>query len=196
MRRADGVTTAVLLVVAVAAGAVAARVDAWWPTLTATTTRGAAGDVVTAGPVRVRVDDVRTGSTLVAGWAGDELTTGGAWVAVDLALSGTDADANVAVMELRDAHGRDHASSTRTTSDLVGRFVAPDVPQRGTVVFEVPERALDGDLVLRVLTESQDADVDRPQAVAEVDLGRLDAPAPGAVVEPLETEVVPGGWDA
>lgn len=195
MRRADGVTTAVLLVVAVAAGALVARVDAWWPTLTATTTRGATGDLVAAGPVKVRVDDVRTGTTLAAGWAGD-LTTGGAWVAVDLALSGTAAEANVAVMELRDAHGRDHESSARTTSDLVGRFVAPDVPQRGTVVFEVPERALGDDLVLRVLTESQDADVDRPQAVAEIDLGRLEAPAPGAVVEPLETAVVPGGWDA
>ncbi|UKJ62664.1 hypothetical protein H1Q78_12980 [Cellulosimicrobium cellulans] len=190
-RRAHVVVTVVLLVLAVGVGAAVARVDAWWPTLTATTSRGHVGDVVTAGPLRVRVDDVRTGTTLEDGL--DTLTTDGVWVAVDLAVSGTTREAGIEVLELRDAAGRDHAASHRASSSMMSTFVDPDVPEAGTVVVEVPARALDGDVVLRVLTEHDDADIDRPQAIAEIALGRLDPPA-DAVVEVLPPALVPGGW--
>jgi len=191
-RRADAVVTAVLLVLAVGVGAAVARVDSWWPTFTATTTRGAVGDVVTAGPLRVRVDEVRTGTVLEDGL--DTLTTGGVWVAVDLAVSGTTTEAVIETLELRDAAGRDHEVSHRARSSMMSTFVDPDVPEAGTVVVEVPARALDGDVVLRVLTEHQDADIDRPQAIAEIDLGRLEPPADGAVVEVRSPALVPGGW--
>ncbi|MFD5330902.1 hypothetical protein ACFWH7_03215 [Cellulosimicrobium cellulans] len=75
-------------------------------------------------------------------------------------------------------------------------FVDPDVPEAGTVVVEVPARALDGDVVLRVLTEHDDADIDRPQAIAEIDLGRLAAPEAATVVEVVPPALVSGGWDA
>ncbi|WP_156186422.1 hypothetical protein [Cellulosimicrobium funkei] len=191
-RRADVVVTVVLLVLAVGVGAAVARVDAWWPTLTATTSRGDVGDVVTAGPLRVRVDDVRTGAVLEDGF--DTLTTDGVWVAVDLAVSGTTTEAGIEALELRDAEGRDHAASHRVSSSMTSTFVDPDVPEAGTVVVEVPARALEGDVVLRVLTEHDDADIDRPQAVAEIDLGRLELPAADAVVEVLPPALVPGGW--
>ncbi|MFJ2520407.1 hypothetical protein ACIOWF_15660 [Cellulosimicrobium cellulans] len=191
-RRADVVVTVVLLVLAVGVGAAVARVDAWWPTLTATTSRGDVGDVVTAGPLRVRVDDVRTGAVLEDGF--DTLTTDGVWVAVDLAVSGTTKEAGIEALELRDAEGRDHAASHRVSSSMTSTFVDPDVPEAGTVVVEVPARALEGDVVLRVLTEHDDADIDRPQAVAEIDLGRLELPAADAVVEVLPPALVPGGW--
>lgn len=191
--RADRTVTVVLLVVTVAVGAAVARVDSWWPTLTATTSRGEVGDVVTAGPLRVRVDDVRTGTTLEEGF--DTLTTGGVWVAVDLAVSGATAEAGLEVVELRDAAGRDHEASRRVRNAMMSTFVDPDVPEAGTVVVEVPARALEGDVVLRVLTEHQDADLDRPQAIAEIDLGRVEEPAPGDVVEVLSPALVPGGWD-
>ncbi|MFF2267791.1 hypothetical protein ACFVTZ_05975 [Cellulosimicrobium cellulans] len=192
-RRADVVVTVVLLVLAMGVGAAVARVDAWWPTLTATTSRGDVGDVVTAGPLRVRVDDVRTGTVLEDGF--DTLTTDGVWVAVDLAVSGTTKEAGIEVLELRDAEGRDHAASHRVSSSMMSTFVDPDVPEAGTVVVEVPARALEGDVVLRVLTEHDDADIDRPQAVAEIDLGRLEPPTADAVVEVLPPALVPGGWD-
>ncbi|MDF2806731.1 MAG: hypothetical protein K0S43_1677 [Cellulosimicrobium sp.] len=191
-RRVDVVVTVVLLVLAVGVGAAVARVDAWWPTLTATTSRGDVGEVVTAGPLRVRVDDVRTGAVLEDGF--DTLTTGGVWVAVDLAVSGTTKEAGIEALELRDAEGRDHAASHRVSSSMMSTFVDPDVPEAGTVVVEVPARALEGDVVLRVLTEHDDADIDRPQAVAEIDLGRLERPAADAVVEVLPPALVPGGW--
>ena len=78
-------------------------------------------------------------------------------------------------------------------------FVVPDTArstatQTPPVVVEVPARALEGDVVLRVLTEHDDADIDRPQAVAEIDLGRLELPAADAVVEVLAPALVPGGW--
>ena len=193
-RRAHVVVTVVLLVLAVGVGAAVARVDAWWPTLTATTSRGAVGEVVTAGPLRVRVDDVRTGTVLEDGF--DTLTTDGVWVAVDLAVSGTTREAGIEVLELRDAAGRDHGASHRVSSSMMSTFADPDVPEAGTVVVEVPARALDGDVVLRVLTEHDDADVDRPQAIAEIDLGRLAVPEAGAVVEVVPPALVPGGWDA
>jgi len=193
-RRADRAATVVLLVLAVVVGAAVARVDTWWPTLTPTTTRGDVGDVVTAGPLRVRVDDVRTGTTLEDGY--DTLTTGGVWVAVDLAVSASTREASIDTLELRDAAGRDHEASQRAGNRILSRYVDPDVPEAGTVVVEVPERALDGDLVLRVLTEHQDADLDRPQAIAEIDLGRVEAPAAGTVVEVVGPALVPGGWDA
>lgn len=192
-RRVDRVVTVVLLVLAVVVGAAVARVDTWWPTFTSTTSRGAVGETVTAGPVRVRVDDVRTGTVLED--ALDTLTTDGVWVAVDLAVSGTTREAGIEVLELRDAEGRDHEASHRVSNSMMSTFVGPDVPEAGTVVVEVPARALEGDLVLRVLTEHQDADVDRPQAVAEVDLGRVEAPADGDAVEVLAPALVPGGWD-
>lgn len=192
-RRADVVVTVVLLLLAVGVGAAVARVDTWWPTLTATTTRGGVGEVVTAGPLRVRVDDVRTGTVLENGF--DTLTTDGVWVAVDLAVSGTTAEAGVEVLELRDAEGRDHEASHRASNAMMSTFVDPDVPEAGTVVVEVPARALAGDVVLRVLTEHDDADIDRPQAIAEIDLGRLEPPATDAVVEVLPPALVPGGWD-
>lgn len=191
-RRVDVVVTVVLLVLAVGVGAAVARVDAWWPTLTATTSRGDVGEVVTAGPLRVRVDDVRTGAVLEDGF--DTLTTGGVWVAVDLAVSGTTKEAGIKALELRDAEGRDHAASHRVSSSMMSTFVDPDVPEAGTVVVEVPARALEGDVVLRLLTEHDDADIDRPQAVAEIDLGRLQRPAADAVVEVLPPALVPGGW--
>lgn len=191
-RRVDVVVTVVLLVLAVGVGAAVARVDAWWPTLTATTSRGDVGEVVTAGPLRVRVDDVRTGAVLEDGF--DTVTTGGVWVAVDLAVSGTTKEAGIEALELRDAEGRDHAASHRVSSSMMSTFVDPDVPEAGTVVVEVPARALEGDVVLRVLTEHDDADIDRPQAVAEIDLGRLERPAADAVVEVLPPALVPGGW--
>ncbi|MFJ4230715.1 hypothetical protein [Cellulosimicrobium cellulans] len=191
-RRADVVVTVVLLVLAVGVGSAVARVDAWWPTLTATTSRGDVGDVVTAGPLRVRVDDVRTGAVLEDGF--DTLTTDGVWVAVDLAVSGTTKEAGIEALELRDVEGRDHAASHRVSSSMTSTFVDPDVPEAGTVVVEVPARALEGDVVLRVLTEHDDADIDRPQAVAEIDLGRLELPAADAVVEVLPPALVPGGW--
>jgi hypothetical protein len=72
--------------------------------------------------------------------------------------------------------------------------VDPDVPEAGTVVVEVPARALEGDVVLRVLTEHDDADIDRPQAIAEVDLGRIEPPADGEAVEVLAPALVTGGW--
>jgi len=193
-RRSRVVVTVLLLVLAVGAGAAVSRVDSWWPTLTATTSRGAVGDVVAAGPLRVRVDDVRTGTTLEDGF--DTLTTDGVWVAVDLAVSGTTAEAGIEALELRDAEGRDHAASHRVSNSMMSTFVDPDVPEAGTVVVEVPARALDGGVVLRVLTEHDDADVDRPQAIAEIDLGRLERPTADAVVEVLEPALVPGGWDA
>ncbi|WP_157759481.1 hypothetical protein [Cellulosimicrobium cellulans] len=192
-RRADVVVTVVLLLLAVGVGAAVARVDAWWPTLTSTTTRGDVGEVVTAGPLRVRVDEVRTGTVLEDGF--DTLTTGGVWVAVDLAVSGTTKEAGIEALELRDAEGRDHEASHRVSNSMMSTFVDPDVPEAGTVVVEVPARALDGDVVLRVLTEHDDADIDRPQAVAEIDLGRLDVPAADAVVEVLSPALVPGGWE-
>ncbi|WP_426309783.1 hypothetical protein [Cellulosimicrobium sp. E-16] len=191
-RRADVVVTVVLLVLAVGVGAAVARVDTWWPTLTATTTRGDVGEVVTAGPLRVRVDDVRTGTVLEDGF--DTLTTDGVWVAVDLAVSGTTNEAGIEALELRDAEGRDHAATHRASSSMMSTFVDPDVPEAGTVVVEVPARALEGGVVLRVLTEHDDADIDRPQAVAEIDLGRLELPAADAVVEVLAPALVPGGW--
>ncbi|WP_454042660.1 hypothetical protein [Cellulosimicrobium sp. Marseille-Q8652] len=191
-RRGDRVATVALLVLAVVVGAAVSRVDTWWPTLTTTTTRGAVGEVVTAGPLRVRVDDVRTGTVLEDGF--DTLATDGVWVAVDLAVSGTTREAGIEVLELRDADGRDHEASHRVSNRMMTTFVDPDVPEAGTVVVEVPAEALEGDVVLRVLTEHQDADVDRPQAVAEVDLGRVGPPADGDTVEMLEPALVPGGW--
>ncbi|WP_251149870.1 DUF4352 domain-containing protein [Cellulosimicrobium sp. Marseille-Q4280] len=191
-RRGDRVVTAVLLALAVAVGAAVSRVDTWWPTLTSTTTRGAVGEVVTAGPVRVRVDDVRTGTVLEDGF--DTLATDGVWVAVDLAVSGTTQEAGLEVLELRDADGRDHEASHRVRNPMMSTFVDPDVPEAGTVVVEVPAEALEGDVVLRVLTEHQDADIDRPQAVAEIDLGRVGPPPDGGTVEMLEPALVPGGW--
>ncbi|MFB8230226.1 hypothetical protein [Cellulosimicrobium sp. NPDC055967] len=192
-RRADVVVTVVLLLLAVGVGAAVARVDTWWPTLTATTTRGDVGEVVTAGPLRVRVDDVRTGTVLEDGL--DTLTTDGVWVALDLAVSGTTAEAGIEALELRDAEGRDHEASHRASNTMMSTFVDPDVPEAGTVVVEVPARALDGDVVLRVLTEHDDADIDRPQAVAEVDLGRLEPPAADVVVDVVRPALLPGGWD-
>jgi len=192
-RRPATAVTVLLVVVAVLVGAAVARVDAWWPVLTATTTHGEAGEVVTAGPVRVRVDGVRTGSVLADG--GEMLTTGGVWVGVDLALSGTVDDAVPAVLELRDARGRDYAASTRAGNLLASVPHAADVPEGGTVLFELPAEALAGDLVLRVLTEVHDADVDRPQAVAEIALGSARPPAADVVLEPAEDALVPGGWD-
>ncbi|MFH6691011.1 hypothetical protein QVL82_19570 [Cellulosimicrobium funkei] len=186
--------TVVLLVLAVGAGAAVSRVDTWWPTLTPTTSRGAVGEVVTAGPVRVRVDDVRTGTTLDDG--SGPLTTDGVWVVVDLAVSGTTGEASVEVVELRDAAGRDHEASRRVGNQVLSTFADPDVPEAGTVAVEVPARALEGDLVLRVLTEHQDADLDRPQAIAEVDLGRVAPPAAGDSLETVRPALVPGGWDA
>ncbi|GEM_PF-1622527 len=192
-RRADVVVTVVLLLLAVGVGAAVARVDTWWPTLTATTTRGDVGEVVTAGPLRVRVDDVRTGTVLEDGF--DTLTTDGVWVAVDLAVSGTTKEAGIEALELRDDAGRDHEASHRASNTMMSTFVDPDVPEAGTVVVEVPARALDGDVVLRVLTEHDDADIDRPQAVAEIDLGRLELPAADVVVDVVRPALVPGGWD-
>ncbi|MFD5330901.1 hypothetical protein ACFWH7_03210, partial [Cellulosimicrobium cellulans] len=125
-RRADVVVTVVLLVLAVGVGAAVSRVDAWWPTLTATTSRGDVGDVVTAGPLRVRVDDVRTGAVLEDGF--ETLTTDGVWVAVDLAVSGTTREAGVEVLELRDAAGRDHPGSPRVSNARLSTGVVPDVP--------------------------------------------------------------------
>ncbi|MBD5785968.1 hypothetical protein IF650_07220 [Cellulosimicrobium terreum] len=184
--------TVVLLVVAVAVGAAVARVDTWWPTLTATVSQGAQGEVVTAGPVRVRVDGTRTGTVLAGSY--DELTTGGVWVGVDMAVSGVHDDAGPAVLQLRDATGRDFTASTRAENYLVATARAPDVPEQGTAVFEVPLEVLDGDLVLRVLTETADADDDRPQAIAEIALGRVEAPEADALLEPVEIGLVPGGW--
>jgi len=191
-RRTGRVATVVLVVLAVVVGAAVARVDTWWPTLTATTTRGTVGDVVTAGPLRVRVDDVRTGTLLEDGF--DTLTTDGVWVAVDLAVSGTTREAAVESIELRDAEGRDHEASHRVSNAMLSAFVDPDVPEAWTVVVEVPARALEGDVVLRVLTEHQDADIDRPQAIAEIDLGRVEPPSDGDTVEVLAPALVPGGW--
>ncbi|TFF17095.1 hypothetical protein [Cellulosimicrobium funkei] len=194
-RRTGRTVTVVLLVLAVGAGAAVSRVDTWWPTLTPTTSRGTVGEVVTAGPVRVRVDDVRTGTTLDDDGSGP-LTTDGVWVVVDLAVSGTTGEASVEVVELRDAAGRDHEASRRVGNQVLSTFADPDVPEAGTVAVEVPARALEGDLVLRVLTEHQDADLDRPQAIAEVDLGRVAPPAAGDSVETVRPALVPGGWDA
>lgn len=193
-RRTGRAVTVVLLVLAVGAGAAVSRVDTWWPTLTPTTSRGTVGEVVTAGPVRVRVDDVRSGTTLDDG--SGPLTTEGVWVVVDLAVSGTTGEASVEVVELRDAAGRDHEASRRVGNQVLSTFADPDVPEAGTVAVEVPARALEGDLVLRVLTEHQDADLDRPQAIAEVDLGRVAPPTAGDSVETARPALVPGGWDA
>ncbi|MGO1279463.1 MAG: hypothetical protein ACTMIB_12220 [Cellulosimicrobium funkei] len=193
-RRTGRAVTVVLLVLAVGAGAAVSRVDTWWPTLTPTTSRGAVGEVVTAGPVRPRAGTVAAGVTDRAG-AGP-LTTDGVWVVVDLAVSGTTGEASVEVVELRDAVGRDHEASHRVSNQVLSTFADPDVPEAGTVAVEVPARALEGDLVLRVLTEHQDADLDRPQAIAEVDLGRVAPPAAGDSVETVRPALVPGGWDA
>ncbi|MBD8078715.1 hypothetical protein [Cellulosimicrobium arenosum] len=191
-RRSGTVVTVLLLVVAVLVGAAVARVDTWWPVLTATTTRGDVGDEVTAGPLRVRVDGVRTGTLLVDPYS--ELTTGGVWVGVDMAVSGTQADAGPGSLQLRDAGGIGYTATTRTSNPLVYTARAPDVPEAGTAVFEVPAQALDGDLVLRVLSEVDDADGERPQAIAEISLGRVTGPAQDDVLEPVEVALVPGGW--
>lgn len=77
---------------------------------------------------------------------------------------------------------------------MMSTFVDPDVPEAGTVVVEVPARALEGGVVLRVLTEHDDADIDRPQAVAEIDLGRLEPARGGRGGRGAGARARPRGW--
>ncbi|WP_116948700.1 hypothetical protein [Jiangella endophytica] len=160
-----------MTVVVVAAGAVAARADTWWPQARPIVTGAAVGEAVVVEPVRVTVHGVRAATVLADGL--DDLDTGGVWIAVDLTAAALDEPAAISGMALRDRRGREYASSNRVTNAMVGGPFDPLVPERGEVVFELPSDAL-GRLTLVISPDAPGRVV--PRAEAELPL-RVDEAA-------------------
>lgn len=173
-RRVRGPSRAGLVamtVVVVAAGAVAARADTWWPETRPFVAEAAAGEPVVVEPVRLTVHGVRAATVLADGL--DDLDSEGVWIAVDLTAAALDRPAPISAMALRDRRGREYQASDRTTNPMIGSDFDPLVPERGEVVFELPSDSL-GRLTLVISPDAPGRTV--PRAEAELPL-RVDEAA-------------------
>lgn len=164
-RRAPSKPLQVLLVViTIAAGAVASRAEGWWPPTAPIIRSGTAdGEPVAADPVWLTVHGARAGTVLADGL--EELDTGGAWVAVDITVEAMSEPSTVGEFVVRDDRGREFRQADRVANPMVNRGYDPGVPQRGDVVFEVPDDAL-SDLVVVISPASPGRTI--PRAIAEV----------------------------
>ncbi|WP_158602899.1 hypothetical protein [Jiangella rhizosphaerae] len=187
-RRPSPAALAAMIAVVVAAGAVGARADTWWPRTGPFVDAAAAGEPVVVEPVRVTVHGARAATVLADGL--DEKDSEGIWIAVDVTASALDEPAVIAGMALRDRRGREYASSNRATNPMIGTPFDPRVPERGEVVFEVPSDAL-GRLTLVISPDAPGRTV--PRAEAEVAL-RVDE-AGGEPLTPRPRELAEGQAD-
>ena len=157
---------AVLLVIALAAGALLSRytpdVDSAQRPFVRT---GHIGQTVTLPEFTVRVRSVR--GTAVVSQSGANHDTGGVWILVTVRLAALHEPVSVGYMALRDAQGRTYRASGRINQVLIGWRLQPGVP----VAFEVPVAAA-GNLAVQVAKPPTDLRMD---AVAEVPLSISDS---------------------
>jgi hypothetical protein len=168
------VRVAVLLVLALAAGALLTRytpdADAEQRPFIRT---GHIGQTVTLNDFSVRVVSVRGAATLSQ--SGAKHDTSGVWILVTVRLMALHEPVGAGYMALRDGQGRTYRASERIDQILVGGWsLEPGVPVTGEVAFEVPV-AVAGNLALRVAKTSF-SDL-RMNALAEIPLSISDSQA-------------------
>jgi hypothetical protein len=164
---------AVLLVIALAAGALLSRytpdVDSAQRPFVRT---GHIGQTVTLPEFTVRVRSVR--GAAVVSQSGANHDTGGVWILVTVRLAALHEPVSVGYVVLRDARGRTYRASGRISQILIGWRLQPGVPVAGEVAFEVPV-AVAGNLAVQVAKPPSD-DL-RMDAIAEVPLSISDSQA-------------------
>ena len=105
---------------------------------------GVQGEVVHAREVDVEVTGVRAAEELNLVYDESRLGTDGVWVIVDMILT-----SNVYTVQLGDTELRINGIAYGTRDlpypDLTFTSYGPGVPVMGSLVFEVPQSALDGD---------------------------------------------------
>ena len=167
---------AVLLVVALAAGALLSRytpdVDSAQRPFIRT---GHIGQTVTLPDFTIRVRSVRGAAVLSQSGANHD--TGGVWILVTVRLAALHEPVSVGYMALRDAAGHTYRASGRVNQLLIGWRLQPGVPVAGEVAFEVPV-AVAANLAVRFARPTQE-DFLRMDAVGEVPLSISDSQVRG-----------------
>jgi hypothetical protein len=163
---------AVLLVIALAAGALLSRytpdVDSRDRPFVRT---GHIGQTITLPEFTVSVRSVR--GAAVVSQSGANHDTSGVWILVTVRLVALHEPVSVGYMALRDGQGRTYRASARISQVLDGWRLQPGVPVTGEVAFEVPV-AVAGNLAVQFARPAIDLRMD---AIAEVPLSISDSQA-------------------